>query len=172
MKLFAVGGTVPYSVAPDTTTMLRTLIAEIKGTTKADERIMYMGHVQEPGAEDNASGVAQQLEMVRTYKKLIDDGLLPRPRRTLTFMWGAEITMAGLYKTSHPAEYNKIVAGMSNDMVGADPATTGAVYVIDKMPDPSAQYKYQTDVLAGRHRRRRPNSFAGRTPTLCGVSRR
>jgi hypothetical protein len=149
MKLFAIGGTVPYSVAPATTTMLRTLIAEIKGTTKADERVMFMAHVQEPGAEDNASGVGQQLEMVRTYKKLIDDGLLPRPRRTLTFMWGAEITMAGLYKTSHPTEYNKIVAGMSNDMVGADKATTGAVYVIDKMPDPSAQYRYQTDVLVG-----------------------
>ena len=149
MKLFAVGGTESYSVAPDTTTMLRTLIAEIRGTTKADERVIFMGHVQEPGAEDNASGVAQQLEMVRTYKKLIDDGQLARPRRTLTFMWGAEITMAGLYKSSHPVEYNKIVAGMSNDMVGADKSTTGAVYVIDKMPDPSAQYKYQTDVLAG-----------------------
>ena len=87
--------------------------------------------------------------MVRAYKKLIDDGQLARPRRTLTFMWGAEITMAGLYKATHPVEYNKIVAGMSNDMVGADQATTGAVYVIDKMPDPSARYKYQTDVLAG-----------------------
>ena len=69
MKLYAVGGTEAYSVAPDTTTMLRTLIAEIRGTTKADERVIFMGHVQEPGAEDNASGVAQQLEMVRAYQE-------------------------------------------------------------------------------------------------------
>ena len=149
MKLFAIGGSTPYSVAPDTTTMLRTLIVEMKGTTKADERIMEMAHIQEPGAEDNASGVGQQLEMLRATKHLIDIGALPRPRRTMTFMWGNEMTMSRLYKASHPTEYNKIVAAFSNDMVGADQATTGAVYVLDKMPDPSARYKYQTDVLAG-----------------------
>ena len=149
MKLFAVGSFVPYSVAPETTTMLRTLIVEIKGSEKPDERIMEMAHVQEPGAEDNASGVGQQLEMLRATKHLIDTGALPRPRRTMTFMWGKEMTMSALYKASHPAEYNKIVAAFSNDMVGADQATTGAVYVLDKMPDPSAQYAYQTDVLAG-----------------------
>lgn len=149
MKLVAVGSSVPYSVAPDTTTMLRTLIVEIKGSEKPDERIMEMAHVQEPGAEDNASGVGQQLEMLRATKHLIDTGALPRPRRTMTFMWGNEMTMSALYKASHPAEYNKIVAAFSNDMVGADQATTGAVYVLDKMPDPSAQYAYQTDVLAG-----------------------
>ncbi len=149
MKLFAIGSSVPYSVAPDTTTMLHTLIVEIKGAEKPDERIMEMAHVQEPGAEDNASGVGQQLEMLRATKHLIDTGALPRPRRTMTFMWGNEMTMSALYKASHPAEYNKIVAAFSNDMVGADQATTGAVYVLDKMPDPSAQYAYQTDVLAG-----------------------
>ena len=149
MKLFAIGGSIPYSVAPDTTNMLRTLIVEMKGTTKADERIMEMAHIQEPGAEDNASGVGQQLEMLRATKHLIDTGALPRPRRTMTFMWGQEMTMSGLYKASHPAEYNKIVAAFSNDMVGADQTTTGAVYVLDKMPDPSARYRYQTDVLAG-----------------------
>jgi len=149
MKLVAVGSSVPYSVAPDTTTMLHTLIVEIKGSEKPDERIMEMAHVQEPGAEDNASGVGQQLEMLRATKHLFDIGALPRPRRTMTFMWGNEMTMSALYKASHPAEYNKIVAAFSNDMVGADQATTGAVYVLDKMPDPSAQYAYQTDVLAG-----------------------
>jgi hypothetical protein len=145
MKLYAIGGAKPYS----DTDKLNTLIVEIRGTTEADERVVLMAHVQEPGAEDNASGVGQQLEMLRAIKTLIDDGQLPRPRRTLTFMWGAEMTMSRLYKASHPVEYNKIVTAFSNDMVGADKATTGAVYVIDKMPDPSARYKYQTDVLAG-----------------------
>ncbi len=149
VKLFAIGGTKPYSVAPDASTTLHTLIAEIRGTTKADERVMEMAHVQEPGAEDNASGVGQQLEMLRATKHLIDTGALPRPRRTMTFMWGNEMTMSALYKGSHPAEYNKIVAAFSNDMVGADQATTGAVFVLDKMPDPSARYAYQTEVLAG-----------------------
>jgi hypothetical protein len=144
MKLFAIGSTLPSGSGT-----LHTLIAEMKGTTKADERIMEMGHVQENGAEDNASGVGQQLEMLRATKHLIDTGALPRPRRTMTYMWGNEMTMSARYKSSHPTQYGKIVAAFSNDMVGADQATTGAVYVLDKMPDPSARYKYQTDVLAG-----------------------
>jgi hypothetical protein len=144
MKLFAIGGTLPSG-----SVTLHTLIVEMKGTTKADQRVMQMAHIQEPGAEDNASGVGQQLEILRTYKTLIDNGLLQRPRRTMTFMWGNEMTMSARYKSSHPNEYKKIVAAFSNDMVGADQSTTGAVYVLDKMPDPSARYKYQTDVLAG-----------------------
>ena len=143
MKLFAIGSSVPYSVAPKTTTMLRTLIVEMKGTKKADERIMEMAHVQEPGVEDNASGVGQQLEMLRATKHLIDTGARPRPRRTMTFMWGNEMTMSTLYKASHPAEYNKIVAAFSNDMVGADLSTTGAVYVLERCrtPPPSTRIR-------------------------------
>ena len=89
MKLFAIGGTVPYS---DTTT-LRTLIAEIRGTTKAHEHVVVLAHLQEPGACDNASGVGAQLEIVRTLKHLIDSRRLQRPQRTITFVWGAETTM-------------------------------------------------------------------------------
>jgi Zn-dependent M28 family amino/carboxypeptidase len=36
----------------------RSLIAEIPGTSRSDERIVMVAHVQEPGANDDASGCA------------------------------------------------------------------------------------------------------------------
>jgi hypothetical protein len=153
MQLFAIGGTVPYSVAPDTTTMLRTLIAEIPGADPnpaiANQQVVYAAHVQEPGACDNASGVGALLETVRTYKHLIDTGALPPPKRTLTFFWGAETTMGGLWKGQNLAAFNSTQAALDLDMVGEDPVKTGGIVRIDKIPDPSSQYKYVIDVLPG-----------------------
>jgi hypothetical protein len=145
MKLFAIGGTTPYSA----TTKLRTLIAEIRGTTKAGERIVVAAHVQEPGACDNASGVGAQLEVVRTLKDLIDSGRLQRPQRTITFIWGAETTMGGLWKGQNPEAFAGTVAVLDLDMVGEDPAKTGGIMRIEKMPDPSARYEYGLDTLPG-----------------------
>lgn len=145
MKAMAIGGFVPYSE----TTKLRTLIAEIPGTTKPDERIVFLAHAQEPGACDNASGVGAQLEIVRTLKALIDSGRLQRPQRTLTFIWGAEITMGGLWKGQNPAAFANTKAALVLDMVGEDPAKTGGIMRIEKMPDPSAVYGYGLDTLPG-----------------------
>lgn len=145
MKLFAIGGTTPYN----DTTKLRTLIAEIKGTTKADQRVVVLAHVQEPGACDNASGVGDQLEIVRTLKALIDSGRLQRPQRTITFIWGAETTMGSLWKGQNPEAFAGTVAALDLDMVGEDPVKTGGIMRIEKMPDPSARYEYGLDTLPG-----------------------
>ena len=132
MKLFAIGGNVPYSVAPDTTTMLRTLIVEIPGADPnpaiADQRVVYAAHLQEPGAADNASGVGLQLEMIRAYKHLIDTSALPAPKRTLTFLFGAENTMGTLWKAQNLAAFNSTQIAIDLDMVGEDPAKTGRLY--------------------------------------------
>ena len=71
----------------------RMLIAEIPGKhTLPNERIVIVAHVQEPGANDNASGVATMTELAR-------DGAQPRgashsaqPDRTITMMLDEEIT--------------------------------------------------------------------------------
>ena len=64
-------------------------------------------------------------------------------------MWGAEITMAGLYKSSHRWSTTRSSPACRTTWWAPIKPRTGAVYVIDKMPNPSAQYKDQTDVLAG-----------------------
>src|SRR6185437_15835341 len=61
--------------------------AVIKGTGESTQEIAFTGHLYEgiakQGAMDDSSGCAVVLEMARAWKKLIDDGVLPRPRRTV-----------------------------------------------------------------------------------------
>ena len=146
MKGMAIGSSTPYSAENP----LRTLIAEIPGRgPTADEHIALLGHVQEPGACDNASGVGLQLEIARTMQKLIRTHQLPAPKRTFTFIWGYEMTMGELWKGQNPEAFDKTQAALVIDMVGEDPAKTGGPLRIEKMPDPAAVYHYGLDTLPG-----------------------
>jgi aminopeptidase YwaD len=63
-----------------------------------NEEIAFSCHLdhQRPGANDNASGCVTILEVARTLQKLIGNGTLARPARTIRFIWPPEIegTMA------------------------------------------------------------------------------
>jgi len=63
-----------------------------------EEEIVFSCHLdhQRPGANDNASGCVTILEVARTLQKLINERKLPRPARTIRFIWPPEIegTMA------------------------------------------------------------------------------
>lgn len=122
-------------------------IAEIKGSTYPDERVFLCAHVQEPCSNDNATGVATLLGMATEMKKMIDEGTLERPERTITFMWGDEMQMATCYMNSHSEEKANIVAVLDLDMTGEDPEKTGGTMRIEKTPDPSAVYNYTLDTL-------------------------
>jgi hypothetical protein len=58
-----------------------------------DEEIAFSCHLdhQRPGANDNASGCVTILEVARTLQKLIGEGKLTRPARTIRFIWPPEI---------------------------------------------------------------------------------
>src|SRR6266850_1985143 len=58
-----------------------------------DEEIAFSCHLdhQRPGANDNASGCVTILEAARTLQKLISEGKLARPERTIRFIWPPEI---------------------------------------------------------------------------------
>ena len=57
----------------------RTLVAEIPGRTAPNERIVLAAHVQEPGANDNASGVATLAELAARWRPASADGKIPPP---------------------------------------------------------------------------------------------
>ena len=61
-----------------------TIIANVKGSVKPNERFVYSAHVQEPGANDNATGVGTLAEMARLTAKLVKEDKL-KPQRSLTF---------------------------------------------------------------------------------------
>jgi aminopeptidase YwaD len=114
-----------------------TLVANVKGSINPNERFVYSAHVQEPGANDNATGVGTLAEMARVTANLIKTGKL-KPERTLTFLWGDEIVGTRRYITEDKERAKGILWGMSLDMVGEDTQKTGGTFLIEKMPDPSA----------------------------------
>ena len=114
-----------------------TLIANVRGRSLADQRFVFSAHVQEPGANDNATGVGTLAEMARVTAHLIQ-GKTIAPERTITFMWGDEINSTARYIAENPKRAAGIQWGLSLDMVGEDVSKTGGSFLIEKMPDPSA----------------------------------
>jgi hypothetical protein len=83
------------------------------------EEIILTCHLDHPrpGANDNASGCVAILETARTLSKLISDGILPRPARTIRFLWPAEIEGSIIYLSQHE-DTNRFKANIHMDMVG------------------------------------------------------
>ncbi|MCP4301882.1 MAG: DUF4910 domain-containing protein [Gammaproteobacteria bacterium] len=98
--------------------------AAIKGTDKANEDINFTCHLDHPrpGANDNASGCVSILETARTLNALIKTGTLPRPSRSIRFLWPAEIEGSLMYLTQHD-DPSRIKANIHMDMVGGGPVT-------------------------------------------------
>lgn len=115
----------------------RSLVAEIRGSVAPEERIVYSAHVQEPGANDNATGVGTLAEVARVAVKLTRDGTVDA-RRTITFLWGNEISWTGRYLAEDSVRRAGVKWGMSLDMTGEDTEKTGGTFLIEKMQDPSA----------------------------------
>ena len=69
--------------------------AEIPGDGSTTQEVAISGHLYEgvikQGANDDNSGCALTLEIGRTMIKLIKEGKLPRPKRTINFQWVPEI---------------------------------------------------------------------------------
>ncbi|GGI28855.1 hypothetical protein GCM10008119_34730 [Pedobacter mendelii] len=114
-----------------------TIVANLKGSEKPNERFVFSAHVQEPGANDNASGVGTLAEMARLTAELYQAKKI-NPKRTLTFLWGDEIVSTKRYIVEDTTRAKGILWGMSLDMVGEDTQKTGGSFLIEKMPDPSA----------------------------------
>jgi Zn-dependent M28 family amino/carboxypeptidase len=123
----------------------RSLIAEIPGAIKPDERIVVVAHVQEPGANDNASGSATLYVMAASLAHAIRTRALVAPRRTLTFIWTDEIRGSRQWLTANPELAKAVQYMFSLDMTGEDTAKTGGTFLIEKQPDPSAVWPRPSD---------------------------
>lgn len=113
------------------------VVAEVRGRALPQERFVFSAHVQEPGANDNASGVGAQVEMARVAAELVRARSVD-PSRTITFLWGLEIRSTDRYIKQDSLRADGIRWGLSLDMVGEDTEKTGGTFLIEKMPDPSA----------------------------------
>ena len=102
----------------------------------AAEEVILSCHLdhQRPGANDNASGCATILEVARSLAKLIREGKLAPPRRTLRFIWPPEVEGTIALLNARPDLAARARAVIHMDMVGGDAAATGAVFHVTRSP--------------------------------------
>jgi Zn-dependent M28 family amino/carboxypeptidase len=104
-----------------------------------------VAHVQEPGANDNASGSGTLLAAALAIQRAIAEKALPPPQRTLTMIWGDEIRASDAWIAADPDRIRRVVAMMSLDMTGEDTTKTGGTFLIEKGPDPTAIWDRPSD---------------------------
>lgn len=111
----------------------------IRGRELPDEEIMLMAHLFEyyykQGANDNKSGSAAILEAARVIRKLIKEGKIPPPKRSIRFFWEPEGWGTYAWLERHPDEKEKLKAVIDMDMVGESHQKCGSVFQIFDTPD-------------------------------------
>ena len=112
--------------------------AVVKGTGR--EELWVLAHISEPGAYDNASGLAVSHEIARTLRALIQNGTLPAMKRSVRFLFSTEVSGFMPYLEQHRAKLPKVVAGLCCDSVGVDMGKIGGEFVIFRSPDYAPSY--------------------------------
>lgn len=92
----------------------------VLGQENPQDEVWALAHSAEPGAIDNASGVALCLEIARVLESLIASGQLKRPKRTIRLLSGYECYSFFNYMENTRRLQNPI-AGVCIDTVGARP---------------------------------------------------
>jgi aminopeptidase-like protein len=115
-------------------------VATIPGSS--DEEVIVIGHIchPEPSANDNASGAGAAIEAARAINKLIKDGDLTKPKRTIRFTLVPEMTGTYSYLVEREEDIPKMVAAFNLDMVGEDQEKTGSVLTIHRTSDSLPSY--------------------------------
>ncbi len=143
---------------------IEVVTALIPGQEKRDESALIVSHLchPQPSANDNATGVAANLEAARTLHKLISSGRLPAPCRSIRFLWMPEMTGSYAYLSRHEREIPGMIAGVNLDMVGEDQSQTGSVLLLERPPEAAASFA--PDLLE-----RLRDELPGDAPTLTGI---
>jgi len=103
---------------------------------RRDEEIVLSCHLDHlrPGANDNASGCSAILEVARTLAKLIREGKIAPPPRTIRFVFPPEIEGTIVLLNARPEIARRAKAVIHMDMVGGDAEITKAVFHVTRSP--------------------------------------
>ena len=150
--------------------------AEIPGDGSTDQEVAISGHLYEglikQGANDDNSGSALILEVGRAYIKLIKEGKLPPPKRTINFQWVPEISGTNAWLEKYPEKRRNIIGTLNFDMEGIRIAQSRSYWVLQRTPDTFPSYindiaqsmmEYIADISRERVRFRR--SITGYAPS-------
>lgn len=118
--------------------------AEVPGDGSTAQEVAISGHLYEglikQGANDDNSGCALTLEIGRAYLKLIAEGKLPRPKRTINFQWVPEISGTNAWLNAYPDKASRIVGTLNFDMEAIRVGDSRSFWVLQRTPDTYPSY--------------------------------
>ena len=118
--------------------------AEIPGDGSTTQETAISCHLYEgvikQGANDDNSGCALILEVGRAYIKLIEEGKLPRPKRTINFQFVPEISGTNAYLNAHPDKGKAIIGTLNFDMEGIRVSMSRSYWILQRTPDTFPSY--------------------------------
>ena len=95
---------------------------------------LYEGYIKQ-GANDDNSGCALTLEIGRAYIRLIKEGKLSPPKRTIHFLWVPEISGTNAWLNKHEDIKKTMIADLNFDMEGIRLSVNRAHWVLQRTPD-------------------------------------
>jgi len=120
------------------------VVCAIPGAEAGGKGVIFTAHLFEGyvkrGANDNMGGCAVQLEILRALTKLIREGFLPAPRRTIMFLWPQEIS--GTYEQIKRTEgfAGRFSVNINMDMVSEALRKNNAVMTMSECPNHLPSY--------------------------------
>lgn len=118
------------------------LIATIRGDGRPDESVLFIAHTSagtKPCA-NCAAGPALMVELCRAIQTAIREGVLPRPRRSIRFLFVAEGLGSTYFIHSHRDTLLTIKAALCLDSVGHRQSTLKSSLVMYRSPDSIPSY--------------------------------
>lgn len=119
-------------LGPDT---IDTVEAFLPGET--DEEVVVAAHLCHPqnSCNDNLSGVASAIELMRATKRMLERGDIPPLKRGIRMLFGGECISTHMYLEEIGASgRKKILAGIDMDMVGASQNGQNAPLNLNETP--------------------------------------
>ncbi len=123
------------------------VVARIEGAERPGEELVLSAHLDHPkeSANDNASGSAAILDVAIALHRLIEEGRLPRPKRSIRFLWVPEWHGTMAYIDAHPEMVGPelggtVLANLNLDMVGEHLELLHTAMILTRTPSsvPSA----------------------------------
>src|SRR6202040_457067 len=132
--------TAAWAVSPKAARELETMLNRGQNVTiRSIAKSEQVPNKQEIVHADN-SGCALTLEIGRAYLKLIAEGKLPRPKRTINFQWVQEISGPNAWFNAHPDKQKVIIGDLNFDMEALRLAQSRSYWILQRTPDTFPSY--------------------------------
>jgi aminopeptidase YwaD len=110
--------------------------ALIPGTDPEAKQVWIKAHTnhRNTGGGNNLTGVGATIEIARVLHRLIEEGVLPRPRRSIRFLWSAEHFGSTYELFEHPERRSRVFTFFSVDMTGFDAEKVDGYFRMYRLP--------------------------------------